>query len=414
MQQLFQKDIQYYKFCFYGFFKNLRFFEPFLILFFLEKNITFLQIGIIYSTREVLINILEIPSGILADIFGRKKTLIISFFFYITSFAMFFFTHSFFSFLMAISFYAMGDSFRSGNHKTMIFEYLRIHGWNDQRAHYYGHTRSWSQFGSAISSLIAAAIVFYSGNYQSIFIISVIPYILDLILISSYPRELDKSIESQNISSVKSGFKQIINEFTLSLKNPSILRAVANLSIHSGFHRSIKDYLQPVIQSLAISLPVFLYYTDTQRSSILIGIIYFIVYILTSLTTRKAGYLKDRIQSTSKALNITMFMGFILALISGIFYHYGFFLVSIIFYILIYLIENLRNPIGVGYVSELYQDHILSTALSLNSQSKSLLAAIFAPILGFIADYFGVGIALAGLSFFIIIAGPFFTVKPSK
>lgn len=414
MQQSFRKDIQYYKFCFYGFFKNLRFFEPFLILFFLEKNISFLQIGIIYSVREILINILEIPSGILADIFGRKKTLIISFFFYITSFIIFYLTHSFLSFLIAISFYAIGDSFRSGNHKTMIFEYLRIHGWNDLRAHYYGHTRSWSQFGSAISSLIAAAIVFYSGNYQSIFIISVIPYILDLILISSYPKELDKSRESQNISSLKSGFKQIIDEFTLSLKNPSILRAVANLSVHSGFHRSIKDYLQPVIQSLAISLPVLLYLTDTQRSSILIGIIYFVVYVLTSLTTRRAGYVKDSIKSTGIALNITMYAGFMLALISGIFFHYGFYLISIILYILIYLTENLRNPIGVGYVSELYEDHILSTALSLNSQSKSLLAAIFAPILGFIADYFGVGIALVGLSVFILLGSPFFTVKPTK
>ena len=60
----FKKDIQYYKFCAYGFLKNLRFFEPFLILFFLDKDITFLQIGILYTLRELTRNIFEVPAGV--------------------------------------------------------------------------------------------------------------------------------------------------------------------------------------------------------------------------------------------------------------------------------------------------------------------------------------------------------------
>lgn len=41
----FTKDLQFYKFSLYGFLKNLRFFEPFLYLFFLEQGLNFLQIG---------------------------------------------------------------------------------------------------------------------------------------------------------------------------------------------------------------------------------------------------------------------------------------------------------------------------------------------------------------------------------
>jgi len=72
----FNKDIQYYKFCSYGFLKNLRFFEPFLLLFFMEKGLSFFQIGLLYSIREIGIYILEIPTGIFADTLGRKRTML--------------------------------------------------------------------------------------------------------------------------------------------------------------------------------------------------------------------------------------------------------------------------------------------------------------------------------------------------
>ncbi|MCD4832723.1 MAG: MFS transporter [Bacteroidales bacterium] len=411
MNQVFKKDKQYYKFCFYGFLKNLRFFEPFLILFFLDKNITFLQIGTLYAIREVFINILEIPSGIIADVFGRKKSLIVSFLFYIISFLIFFTSDSYYIFIIAIIFYAIGDAFRTGTHKAMIFDYLKIKGWKDQRVHYYGHTRSWSQMGSAISSLLAASIVFYTGNFKSIFIFSTIPYLLDLLLISTYPKVLDgKNIYSKT-DSIKERLYKVLRDFKFSFKNKQILKAIANLSVYSGFHRAIKDYLQAVIQIFALSIPVLLAFSDNQRSAILIGILYFIIYFSTSYASRKAGKLTDKFKSIELVLNSTMYIGFVLAFLSGIFFHYGFYFASIMFYIGIYLIENLRNPVGVAYVSELYQDDILATALSANSQAKSLLAAIIAPIIGFLADRFGIGIGLSSLALLIIISAPLYWAK---
>ena len=142
MPQKFNKDLQYYKFCMYGFLKNLRFFEPFLILFFLEKGLSFFQIGTLYAIREITINILEIPTGIVADSLGRRRTMIFSFIAYIISFIIFYLSAKYLLFVIAILFFAFGDAFRTGTHKAMIFEYLKIKGWNDQKVHYYGHTRS--------------------------------------------------------------------------------------------------------------------------------------------------------------------------------------------------------------------------------------------------------------------------------
>ncbi len=411
MNLIFHKNIQYYKFCLYGFFKNLRFFEPFLILFFLEKNISFFQIGVLYSLREIFVNIFEIPSGIIADSFGRKKSLILSFVFYIISFIVFYFSNSFILFLPAIICYAMGDAFRTGTHKAMIFDYLRMNNWDNQRVNYYGNTRSWSQFGSSVSSIIAALIVFYSGSYQSIFIFSTFPYFIDLIIISTYPKELDGINKKQENESIKKRLRQIIDNYFLSLKNKQILKAITNLSLHSGFHRSVKDYLQAVIQTFAIGIPILYSFTSKQKSSVLIGLIYFLIYILTSVASRNAGKLKNKLNSIEKALNLTMMIGFFFAFISGIVFHYGFYLVSIIFFVLIFLIENIRNPIGVAYVSELFDDKILATALSTNSQAKSLFAAIIAPLLGLLIDKIGIGFSLSSLAIVIVILTPLFWAK---
>jgi len=90
MSNYFIKDIQYYKFCFYGFLKNLRFFEAFLILFFLEKGLSFLEVGTLYAFREITRNVLEIPTGIFTDSFGRRKTMVMAFLLYISSFVVFY------------------------------------------------------------------------------------------------------------------------------------------------------------------------------------------------------------------------------------------------------------------------------------------------------------------------------------
>lgn len=411
MENKFKKDIQYYKFCLYGFFKNLRFFEPFLYLFFLEKGITFLEIGVLIAVREILANIFEIPSGVFADSLGRKKTLISSFLFYITSFVIFYFSSHYYFFILAMVFYAFGDAFRTGTHKAMIFEYLRRNKWDNQRAHYYGHTRSWSQMGSAISSLIAALIVFYTGNYTTIFLFATIPYVLDLILLITYPNYLDSEHKNVNIKQIGKNFIRISKDLLYSFKNKNILKAIGNLSVYSGLIKSTKDYLQPIIYSFALSIPIFISITEKQKSALILGILYFILYLINSFASKNSGKIKDLINSNQKALNITLYIGLTSTLLSGIFYHYSLFILTIVFYMLINLIENLRNPIGVAFVSEHYKDNILASALSANSQTKSFIAAIIAPIIGFFADKFGIGISLSIIALILFIILPLIHLK---
>ena len=134
-----------FRFSLYGFLKNQRYYEPFLILAFRQKGLSFFLIGILIGFREVCINLFEIPSGAIADLYGRRRSMILSFYAYIVAFVAFGWSRSLIVLFGAMFFYALGDAFRTGTHKAMIFDWLRLGGRSHEKTKVYGYTRSWSK-----------------------------------------------------------------------------------------------------------------------------------------------------------------------------------------------------------------------------------------------------------------------------
>jgi MFS family permease len=414
-QQRFKKDRQFWKFCAYGFLKNLRFFEPFLILFFLEKGISYWQIGILYAIREIAINVLEIPSGFLADAFGRRRTMMLAFAFYIVSFLVFFLADQYSLIAVAMVLYALGDAFRSGVHKAMIFTYLKLNDWSDQKVHYYGHTRSWSQRGSAISSLLAAGVVIFSKNYSAVFLLSIIPYLLDMLLIWSYPKALDgEKVDWKDRRAIRAKFSQLWHSFSTTFRHPRILRAVNNVSLFSGFFKATKDYLQPILQALALGFPFFTGMADKSRSAVLIGIVYFGIYWLTAWASQSAGRISDRFATLRSPVNWSLAVGLVIGILIGITYHWKFALISVGLYILLFAVENLRKPMGTAFVAEAVDEAILASVLSAQSQIKTVWSAMIALGLGASIEAFGVAGGLGIISIILLLLVPILWIRETS
>ena len=98
-----------FRFSLYGFLKNQRYFEPFLVLIFLEKGLSFFSIGLLIGFREVAVNLLEIPSGAAADLAGRRGVMILSFCAYIASFIAFGLAENMPLLLLAMFLFAIGE-----------------------------------------------------------------------------------------------------------------------------------------------------------------------------------------------------------------------------------------------------------------------------------------------------------------
>jgi len=57
-------------------------------------------------------------------------------------------------------------------------------------------------------------------------------------------------------------------------------------------------------------------------------------------------------------------------------------------------LQNVRRPMIVGYLSDLIPQRTMATGLSVESQLRTLLMAGIAPVIGLLADWGGVGMAL--------------------
>ena len=389
--------MQYFKFCMYGFLKNLRFFEPFLLLILLGKGLSYLEIGTLYAAREISINIMEIPSGLLADTVGRRLTMVFSLLSYIVSFLIFYAVSSYFLLFFAMIAFAFGDAFRTGTHKAMIFDYLHSKGWDSQRTYYYGHTRAWSQWGSALSALVAAVLVFWQGSYKSVFLFTTIPYTLNLFLILSYPKYLDgpHHTDERKVSEI---FMTVLRSLVASIKDPRLMRTIANQSLYSGYYKACKDYLQPILKTLALSLPVLLSFEEESRTALMVGLVYALLYGATAFVSSRSGAFARRFGELATPLNLTMLVGIALGLFSGLFLHLTWVSLAVVLYLGIYVLENLRKPMGITYVSERMKQDSLASALSVESQAESLVAAGIALLLGLFSTLFGVGMGILVVS----------------
>ena len=63
-----------FRFSLYGFLKNQQYYDPFLILAFRSKGLSFTQIGLLIGFRELCINLMEVPTGAIADVAGRRRS----------------------------------------------------------------------------------------------------------------------------------------------------------------------------------------------------------------------------------------------------------------------------------------------------------------------------------------------------
>jgi len=232
IQKKILKESIMWKFRLYGFFKNLRFFEPYLIIMlyaYLEgfnSEFILFKIGLIFLVQEVFTYIFEIPSGILADRFGKKNELLICFVFYIISFVLYFIglgqpIKYFFIVFLAAAFFGLGEAFRSGSHKAMILTWMDRNNYQNHKTFVYGRTRSWSLIGSTINGVASIFFIIFVPATQWVFLITIIPYLFDFILIATYP-----SYMNERVSDEKGFWKEIgrgFKDMFLAFKNKRLL-----------------------------------------------------------------------------------------------------------------------------------------------------------------------------------------------
>ncbi len=384
------------RFSLYGFLKNLRFFDAFLILALRERGMDFLGIGGLIAVREIASNLSQIPSGALADTIGRRRCMIVSMAGYVVSYIVLGLAANTWLLVLAMICYGTADSFRDGTHKALIYSWLRSQGREGERTKIYGYTRSWSKVGSAISSLIAAALVIMAGDFSTIFLFSAIPAVLNLINVATYPALLDEEIIRggglrETWRNMTDGFREVVGKSTMR-------RLIVDSVAVEGGYTVVKDYLQVVVQSFAVAMPVQLALNGDQRTAVLCGFAYAGLHLLSSWASRRAHRFEEYTGGTELAVariyQITAVMMILLAI--SLFCNLGW--LAMLVFIVLGVLQNIWRPIHIGRFDRDGSEKRAATLLSIESQASSLSAALWAPLIGWMIDHLKGGMEILPLT----------------
>ncbi|HED64328.1 MAG TPA: MFS transporter [Planctomycetes bacterium] len=391
------------RFSLYGFLKNQQYYDYSLVLAFLAMGLDYATIGLLVGIREAATAVMEIPSGVLADRTGRRRALLVSLVSYILSFALFGALGLaaeagriangplVASLAVAMALFAVGEAFRSGTHKAMIFAWLRAEGRTDERVEVYGHTRSMAKLGSAVSVVIACTIIWWTGDFVSVFFFAIIPYLLNLLNIATYPASLD-SIGEERVTA-RSLVRDLVASVRRALTRSELRRLLAEDMGFDGFFKVSKGYLQPILLTAALPLSAHLLggleLNEAQRSVVLLGPVYVALFLLSATASRHAHRLVAPGRSPDAAAHrIWMGSALVFALIAWALWsaHAA---VAIAGFALFYVLQNLWRPLLLSRLDQLSDVAEAATMLSVESQARSLFSLVLAPSLGLLVDLAG-------------------------
>lgn len=408
-----KKDGLIRKFCMYGFFKNLKFFEPFLIIYLLSMDFSLFQVGLLYSIREITNYIFEVPSGVFADHYGKRTEIMICFVFYIASFVFFFIGGKFYILCIAMVLFGLGEAFRSGTHKAIIMSYLEEKDWFSYKNFVYSRTRSFSLIGSSISSFVSIVFLLSFNNLRLLFLLCIVPYIVDFILIAGYPKRFNERHAS------KFSFKGFLNQGFLQIKsiskNKTVVKTVMSSSVFNAVVASIKDYIQPILKTilLASTASVFINLSQDDVLSVYLAVIYGVVYLLSSLATRNV-YRLEKLMASHPLMDLFMDVLAVTLLLLSLFIKINAVYIIILLYFIVYILKDSRRPVFVDAVDDIMKKQERVTTLSIESQFRALFVAVFAPLFGFIADRFSIPVLFIIIGAVLVVLNRFLRLRPKK
>lgn len=134
-------------------------------IFLTTRGMDLLQISLINAFFMASIFIMEIPTGAFADIFGRKKSIVLGCFTLSLSMLVYFLSNNFWFFVLAEIIGALSVAFLSGAMEAWAVDSLKFHGYTGEFEHVFKRESQFRQLGIIFGSLSGA----YIGNFNIAF-----------------------------------------------------------------------------------------------------------------------------------------------------------------------------------------------------------------------------------------------------
>jgi MFS family permease len=390
---------QRYKFYLASFLKNQTYFVPIIVLFFQDLGLSYSEIFWIFTIGSAFAFLIEIPTGMIADLFGNRRSIIVSKFLIFLSFIFFGFASGFITLLLANLLYELGKSFRSGTETAFVFNYLDETKDKEDNPKY-TKIKINQKFFARVSEALAALLGGFIANqygFSWVFYIAAIPALVNFIQTLTWSRlsyEERQKTEMPSFSKQYLFIKKAVKEV---YQNKSILNLVLNISLFATAFAALDKFIQPYMKMSGLDLQYF-------------GMVYSVFLIIVAFLTKFASRIEDKIGGV-KLMNYTSYAALIPLLILSLkLENYW----SIGLFFIVLMIDNLRSPIANNLFHEQVKKENRATMGSILELFKSVNKLWFLPVIGYMADMYNMYVAILIISALILFNAIFFKVKKKE
>jgi DHA3 family tetracycline resistance protein-like MFS transporter len=374
---------------------------PVYVLYFRHYHINLFQIGLLAAVFEASILIFEMPTGLLADIYGRRISIILSAVVSLISGLVFVSFPFLTGFIVAEILCGLGETLRSGALEAWLVDSLKHEGKEEQIKHAFAQGTKFKTAGNLFGLILGGYLA--SLNIKFVWVpFTIIFFLLSSFLILKMREEYRLEKESWEKMSFK--FSETIKQSLNVVKSQKLILALILLSLFSEFSFETISQFWQVHFNENLLLPTRYF-----------GWILAIASVVTILFIDKVTKFSERFRYEVSVLIIlqTLFLFSLLfiSLTSSP-------LLAVIFFILLQSFVSFKEPVFL----DLYNKHIPSsqraTLLSFQNLVGSGGEVLAGLCIGLVAQRFGLRITFGlgtvmlfvGIVVFLIVI----KIKPTK
>ncbi|MDH6343927.1 MFS family permease [Parabacteroides sp. PFB2-12] len=341
---------------------------PIIVLFYEDHGLGLQDVFILKSVYSVAAVALEIPSGYLADVWGRKKCLVSGCFLFFGGYLCYSCTNTFEAFILAELLLGIGQTLVNGADSALLYDTTAHYKKENLYMRYEGRITMIGNFAEAVAGILGGLLAVSSLRYpfygQVVIAFIGIPAAFSL-------KEYTGKTQVQNP----------VNEILRIIKYALITNKKLCYNIlFSGVIGAATLTMAWFVQPFLIDLE-----TPTE---------YFgIIWTVLNLTVGIAALYSDRIeryfgiQKTSLLILFFIIGGYV-----ALAYNLSYWGLAVLF--IFYLFRGFATPILKGYINQMTFSEMRATVLSIRNFVIRLIFAAVTPFIGWLNDMYSLRAAL--------------------
>ena len=362
----------------YHLFINFAFWLPIYAVFFLDRGLDYSAILLLYVFVNGFQTLFEMPSGVLADRWGRKPVLMLGALFQAAGFLLIAFGHSMYYYIPGMSLAGIAYAFTSGTDAAFIYDSLAAAGRSDEFKRIEGRAYMYNLIGWGAGGLLGGFIAEQSLIMP--YILSAVTSIMALFIIGLC-EEPPRFLRAQSIKGLCK------DALAIAMKNRRVQSILIFSAIIYGLLLVCHKFSQPYLLEAGISLKLF-------------GVVYFIWLMGAALSSNYS-------QKTERIVGRKAFFVLLPILAGGSILYLGWLQnIGGVFIALLYqFVWGALRPQMNQIINEEVESSMRATVLSAAGFGSSIVYILIAPFMGQFADRHGFENALLILGVLILAAG---------